>query len=103
VIGAAEFSKKGIDMFKLMGNLGDEDGNDEEEYWESLLPDPNFYQYMLFIRWKKFCDHFPDCQTFHLLPGNQNPLVRWKQFCDHFPDCQTFHLLPGNQNPLVSL
>jgi len=56
LIGAAEFSQKGVDLFG--GKKGDQDEDDFDE-WPSISPSPAFEQYMAFSRFKDFRRFFP--------------------------------------------
>jgi hypothetical protein len=56
LIGAAEFSQKGVDLFR--GKKGDQDKDDFDE-WPSISPSPAFEQYMAFSRFKDFRRFFP--------------------------------------------
>ena len=51
LIGAAEFSQKGVDLFG--GKKGDQDEDDFDE-WPSISPSPAFEQYMAFSQFKDF-------------------------------------------------
>jgi len=51
LIGAAEFSQKGVDLFG--GKKGDQDEDDFDE-WPSISPSPAFEQYMAFSPFKDF-------------------------------------------------
>jgi len=59
MIGAAEFAKRGSDLFSVKDQAAF-DGEDEEENWASLCPDPHFERFMSFSRWKEFRKIFPD-------------------------------------------
>ena len=59
MIGAAEFAKRGSDLFSVKDQVAF-DGEEEEENWASLCPDPHFEKYMPFGRWKEFRKFFPE-------------------------------------------
>ena len=59
LIGAAEFAKRGSDLFSAKDQLMEE-GEEEDENWASLCPDPHFEKFMPFGRWKEFRRFFPD-------------------------------------------
>jgi hypothetical protein len=54
LVGAAEFSQKGVDLF---GSKSTEE--DEEEVWHSISTSPHIEQYMAFSRFKDFWRIFP--------------------------------------------
>jgi len=54
LVGAAEFAKRGSDLFSVNDQA---EGN--EEKWVSLCPDPQFEKLMPFYRWKEFRRFFP--------------------------------------------
>lgn len=56
IVGAAEFAKRGSDLFSVK-DKGDEDG--DEEVWASLCQEPHFEQIMPFSRWKDFRRFLP--------------------------------------------
>lgn len=57
IIGAAEFAKRGSDLFAVKDQAGEEE---EDEVWASLCHEPHFEQYMAFSRWKDFRRFFPE-------------------------------------------
>jgi len=57
IIGAAEFSQKGVDLFSVK-NIGYDDDNDLNQ-WPSISPSPQFEQYMAFSRFKDFRRFLP--------------------------------------------
>ncbi len=59
MIGAAEFAKRGSDLFYVKDQVV-LDEEEEEENWASLCPDPHFEKYMPFGRWKEFRKFFPE-------------------------------------------
>jgi hypothetical protein len=56
IIGASEFSQKGVELF--CGKKPDED-DDELEQWPSISAAPHFEQYMAFSRFKDFWRFLP--------------------------------------------
>ncbi len=76
IIGAADFSQKGVDLF------GSKDtGEDEEEddmLWNSISASPHFEQYMPFSRFKDFHRFFPSI----FANQNKKDIDPWYQFCD---------------------
>jgi hypothetical protein len=60
LIGAAEFSQKGVQLFSFnhSSTASDDDDDDDEgpgaEYWPSICPSPHFEQYMSFSHFKDF-------------------------------------------------
>ncbi len=56
LIGAAEFSQKGVDLFG--GKKGEESDDDIHE-WPSIKPSPAFEKYMAFSQFIFFCRFFP--------------------------------------------
>jgi hypothetical protein len=59
LIGAAEFAKRGSDLFSVKDQFMEE-GDDDDEKWPSLCPEPHFEKYMSFGRWKDFRRYFPE-------------------------------------------
>ena len=57
IIGAAEFSQKGVDLFSVK-NIDDDDEDDLQQ-WPSICPSPQFQQYMAFSRFKDFRRFLP--------------------------------------------
>ena len=55
IIGAAEFSQKGVDLF----GLRDQVDLDDDELWHSISPSPHFEQYMPYSRFKDFRRFLP--------------------------------------------
>jgi hypothetical protein len=55
IIGAAEFSQKGVDLFGTKHGTEEE----EEEVWRSISASPHFEQYMPFSRFKDFRRFLP--------------------------------------------
>jgi hypothetical protein len=55
IIGAAEFSQKGVDLF----GVRDQFDLDDEESWHSISASPHFEQYMPFGRYKDFQRFLP--------------------------------------------
>jgi hypothetical protein len=53
LIGAAEFSQRGCDLFST------KDSADEDELWPTLCGEPHFEKYMSFYRWKEFKHFLP--------------------------------------------
>jgi hypothetical protein len=56
LIGAAEFAKRGSDLFSVR----DKDEEDEGEIWASLCPESHFEKYMAFGQWKELSRFFPE-------------------------------------------
>jgi len=59
LIGAAEFAKKGSDLFSVKDKFVEE-GDDDDDKWASLCPEPHFEKFMSFGRWKDFRRFFPE-------------------------------------------
>jgi len=59
LIGAAEFAKKGSDLFSVKDQFVEE-GDDDDDKWASLCPEPHFEKFMSFGRWKDFRRFFPE-------------------------------------------
>jgi hypothetical protein len=57
IIGGAEFSQKGVDLFSVK-NMDDDD-DEELNQWPSISPSPQFEQYMVFGRFKDFRRFLP--------------------------------------------
>jgi hypothetical protein len=57
IIGAAEFAKRGSDLFAVKDQAGEEE---DDEVWASLCHELHFEQYMAFSRWKDFRRFFPE-------------------------------------------
>ncbi len=57
IMGAAEFSQKGVDLFSVK-NMDDDD-DEELNQWPSISPSPQFEQYMVFSRFKDFRRFLP--------------------------------------------
>lgn len=57
LIGAAEFAKRGSDLFSVRDQVDD---IDEDEQFVSLSVEPHFEKYMPFGRWKDFRRYFPE-------------------------------------------
>jgi hypothetical protein len=58
MIGTAEFSQKGVDLFG--GKKGEVEEDDEElDLWPSICPNPHFEQFMAFSRFKDFRRFLP--------------------------------------------
>jgi hypothetical protein len=55
LIGAAEFAKRGSELFSVKDQV-----EEEEEIWTSLCADPHFEMFMPFGRWKEFRRFFPE-------------------------------------------
>lgn len=51
IIGAAEFARRGCDLFSVKDQLVDDDDDDDNDAWPSLCQDPHFEQYMPFSRY----------------------------------------------------
>jgi len=60
IIGAAEFARRGCDLFSVKDQLVDDDDDDDNDAWPSLCQDPHFEQYMPFSRWKDLRRFFPE-------------------------------------------
>jgi hypothetical protein len=56
LIGAAEFARKGSDLFGMKVQLADND----DVAWPSLCHNLHFEQYMSFSRWKNLWRFFPE-------------------------------------------
>jgi hypothetical protein len=72
LIGAAEFSQKGVDLFNIK-----DDVQDDDDIWQSIRPSPHFEQYMSFSRFKDFQRFLPDIYTDDASEEEINP---WYQF-----------------------
>jgi hypothetical protein len=59
IIGAAEFARRGSDLFGVKDQVADDD-DDDTDAWPSLCQDPHFEQYMPFSRWKDLRRFFPE-------------------------------------------
>ena len=59
LIGAAEFAKKGSDLFSVKDQFVEE-GDDDDDKWASLCPKPHFEKFMSFGQWKDFIRFFPE-------------------------------------------
>jgi hypothetical protein len=57
LIGAAEFSQKGIELFTNKDQSVDDDPNNDQ--WRSISQSPKFEQYMAFSRFKDFRHFLP--------------------------------------------
>jgi hypothetical protein len=57
IVGAAEFSQKGVDPFG--GKKGEEEDDDDLEVWPSISPNPQFESYMAFSPFKDFRRFLP--------------------------------------------
>jgi hypothetical protein len=57
IIGASEFSQKGVDLFGV--KKGEEEDDDDLEVWPSISPNPQFEQYMAFSCFKDFRRFLP--------------------------------------------
>jgi hypothetical protein len=57
LIGAAEFAKRGFDLFSVRDQVDD---INEDEQFVSLSVEPHFEKYRPFGRWKDFRRFFPE-------------------------------------------
>jgi hypothetical protein len=57
IIGAAEFAKRGSDLFAVKDQAGEEE---EDEVWASLCYEPHFEKFIPYSRWKDFRHFFPE-------------------------------------------
>ncbi len=60
IIGAAEFARRGSDLFGVKDQLVDDDDDGDYDVWPSLCQDPHFEQFMHFTRWKDLRRVFPE-------------------------------------------
>ena len=75
LIGAAEFAKRGSDLFSVKDQQeGDDD--EENEVWQSLCAEPYFERFMPFGRWKEFQRFFPEI----FVDNNKKDTDPWFQF-----------------------
>jgi hypothetical protein len=75
LIGAAEFAKRGSDLFSVKDQQeGDDD--EENEVWQSLCAEPHFERFMPFGRWKEFRRFFPEI----FVDNNKKDTDPWFQF-----------------------
>jgi len=74
IIGAAEFSQKGVDFFGSKEILD----NKDDDLWHSISASPRFEQYMPFSRFKDFWHFFPSI----FANQNKKDIDPWYQFCD---------------------
>lgn len=58
MIGSSEFSQKGVELFSSKDQVCNDD--DEEDFWRSISPSPQFEQYMPFSRFKDFRRFLPE-------------------------------------------
>jgi hypothetical protein len=56
IIGAAEFAKRGSDLFSVKDKYND----DDDDVWAWLCQEPYFEHIMALSRWKDFCRYFPN-------------------------------------------
>jgi hypothetical protein len=73
MIGAAEFSQKGVDLFG--GKKGEEDDEDLDE-WPSISPNPHFEKFMAFSRFKDFRRFLPSIYA----EGSRKESDLWWEF-----------------------
>ena len=57
IIGSAEFSQKGVDLFGTKKDFDPDDDNFNE--WPSICPSPQFEQFMAFSRFKDYQRFLP--------------------------------------------
>jgi len=72
LLGAAEFSQKGVDLFNVK-----DDVQDDDDIWQSIRPSPHFEQYMSYSRFKDFRRFLPDIYADDASEEEINP---WYQF-----------------------
>jgi hypothetical protein len=60
IIGAAEFARRGSDLFSVKDKFDEED---DDDVWASLCQEPHFEHIMAFSRWKDFRRYFPNIFT----------------------------------------
>ncbi len=58
LIGAAEFAKRDSNLFSVKGQIVEE-GDDDDDKWASLCPEPHFENFMSFGGWEDFRRFFP--------------------------------------------
>jgi hypothetical protein len=83
IIGAAEFAKRGSDLFAVKDQAGEEEDN---EVWASLCHELHFEQYMAFGRWKDFRRFFPEV----FADAEKKSSDPWYQFSSALTNLTTF-------------
>jgi hypothetical protein len=58
LIGACEFSQKGVELFSTKDQACNDD--DDDDIWRSMSPSPQFEQFTPFSRFKDFCRFLPE-------------------------------------------
>jgi hypothetical protein len=79
IIGASDFSQKGVDLFGMKNVDNDDDDDDDDvEQWPAISPSPQFEQYMAFSRFKDFRRFLPSIYA----DESKNESDPWWQFSD---------------------
>ncbi len=73
IIGAAEFAKRGSNLFVVKDQAYEEEN---DEVWASLCHEPHFEQYMAFSRWKDFRRFFLEVYA----DAEKKSSIPWYQF-----------------------
>jgi hypothetical protein len=76
IIGAAEFTRRGCDLFSVKDQLVDDDNDDDNDVWPSLCQDPHFEQYMPLSRWKDLRRFFAEI----FVDEGKKETVPWYRF-----------------------
>jgi hypothetical protein len=83
LIGAAEFSQKGVDLFNIK-----DDVKDDDDIWQSICPSPHFEQYMSFSRFKDFRRFLPDIYADDASEEEINPWYWFSPAVEEFNEIQ---------------
>ena len=93
LIGAAEFAKRGSDLFSVKDQMVDEE--EESEVWTSLCSEPHFERFMAFGRWKEFRRFFPDVFADNDKKDN-DPWYQFSSAVDEFNEIRQKEVLCGS-------
>jgi hypothetical protein len=83
LIGAAEFSQKGVDLFNVK-----DDVQDDDDIWQSIRPSPHFEQYMSYSRFKDFQRFLPDIYADDASEEEINPWYQFSPAVEEFNEIQ---------------